>query len=106
VRASKVLNKVKTPTEDQQLGIEIIKKAVEAPLRQMVQNSGESADVVIDRVRSFTSTTKGYNVARRKYEDLISSGVLDPAKVTKTALRNAASAASTLLTTGYAIVED
>ena len=106
VRASKVLNKVKTPNEDQQLGIEIIKKAVEAHLRQMVQNSGESADVVIDRVRSFTSTTKGYNVARRKYEDLISSGVLYPAKVTKTALRNAASAASTLLTTGYAIVED
>jgi chaperonin GroEL len=106
VRASKSLSKLRGDNEDQQLGIEIIRKATEAPLRQMVANAGSSADVVIDRVKSFNHPAKGYNVATGKYQNLLENGVLDPAKVTKTALRNAASAASTLLTTGYAIVED
>ena len=82
-----------------------MKRAVEEPLRQMVTNAGSSPDVVIEKVKSFASSTKGYNVATAKYEDLISSGVLDPAKVTKTALRNAASASSILLTADFAIIE-
>ena len=71
----------------------------------MVTNAGQSPDVVIEKVKSFTSSNKGYNVATGKYEDLISTGVLDPAKVTKNALRNAASASSTLLTADFAIIE-
>lgn len=105
VRATKSLKSVKLANEDQQLGVEIVKRAIEEPLRQMVANAGQSPDVVIEKVKSFTSSTKGYNVASAKYEDLISTGVLDPAKVTKTALRNAASASSVLLTADFAIIE-
>ena len=105
VNAAKSLKFLKLPNEDQMLGIEIVKRAVEEPLRQMVTNAGQSADVVLEKVKSFTSSTKGYNVATGKYEDLISTGVLDPAKVTKTALRNAASASSVLLTADFAIIE-
>lgn len=105
VKASKSLKKVKLANEDQQLGVEIVRKAIEEPLRQMVRNAGASPDVVLEKVRSTTATAQGYNVAAGKYEDLISAGVLDPAKVTKTALRNAASASSTLLTADFAIVE-
>jgi len=105
VRATKSLKGIKLQSEDQMLGVEIIKRAIEEPLRQMVTNAGQSADVVIEKVKSFTSSTKGYNVATSKYEDLISTGVLDPAKVTKTALRNAASASSVLLTADFAIIE-
>ena len=105
VKASKSLKKVKLANEDQQLGVEIVRKAIEEPLRQMVRNAGASPDVVLEKVRSTSATAQGYNVAAGKYEDLISAGVLDPAKVTKTALRNAASASSTLLTADFAIVE-
>jgi chaperonin GroEL len=103
VKAVSSLRGLKLTTEDQRLGVEIIKKAIQEPLRQMVTNAGESPDIVLERVKA--SKKIGYNVATRKYEELISAGVLDPAKVTKTALRNAASASSTLLTADFAIVE-
>ena len=105
VKATKDLKKVKLSNEDQQLGVEIVKRAIEEPLRQMVRNAGASPDVVLEKVRSSSAPAQGYNVASGKYENLISAGVLDPAKVTKTALRNAASASSTLLTADFAIVE-
>ena len=105
VNATRSLKNLKLANEDQKLGVEIVKRAIEEPLRQMVKNAGDSPDVVIQKVKSFTTPQKGYNVASSKYENLISSGVLDPAKVTKTALRNAASASSVLLTADYAIIE-
>jgi chaperonin GroEL len=105
VIASKSLKFLKLPTEDQRLGAAIIGRAIEEPLRQMVKNAGASPDVVLEKVRAFNSKTRGYNVSSGKYEDLFKSGVLDPAKVTKTALRNAASASSTLLTADFAIIE-
>lgn len=103
VKAVGSLKSLKMPTEDQRLGVEIIKKAIQEPLRQMVTNAGESPDIVLEKVKA--SKKIGYNVATRKYEELIPAGVLDPAKVTKTALRNAASASSVLLTADFAIVE-
>ncbi len=105
VNATKCLKNMKLPNEDQKLGAEIVKRAIEEPLRQMVTNSGNSPDVVLEKVKSSPSLSRGYNVATGKFEDLLRSGVLDPAKVTKTALRNAASASSTLLTADFAIVE-
>tara|TARA_R100000808_G_C2155279_1_gene167335 strand:+ start:14442 stop:16013 length:1572 start_codon:yes stop_codon:yes gene_type:complete len=105
VNASRSLDRLSSRNEDQGLGIEIVRKALEEPLRQMVKNSGKSADVVLEKVKSFKSPHKGYNVATSRYEDLVSTGVLDPAKVTKTALRNAASASSVLLTADFAIIE-
>ena len=106
VNAAKCLKNLKLPNEDQRLGAEIVRRAIEEPLRQMVRNSGNSPDVVLEKVKSSKSSSRGYNVATGKFEDLLKSGVLDPAKVTKTALRNAASASSTLLTADFAIVEN
>jgi chaperonin GroEL len=103
VKASQSLKGLKLTNEDQKLGVEIVKKAIEEPLRQMVKNAGASPDVVLEKVKA--SRRDGYNVATGKYQELISAGVLDPAKVTKTALRNAASASSVLLTADFAIVE-
>lgn len=105
VIASKSLKSLKLSTEDQNLGVDIVRRAIEEPLRQMVLNAGASPDVVLEKVRASNSKTRGYNVSTGKHEDLFKSGVLDPAKVTKTALRNAASASSTLLTADFAIIE-
>ena len=106
VNASPSLKTLKLSSEDQRLGVDIVRRAIEEPLRQMVKNSGASPDVVLEKVKSSKSSSRGYNVATGKYEDLFKTGVLDPAKVTKTALRNAASASSTLLTADFAIVEN
>jgi len=107
VNSTEVLKNLKGKllNEDQRLGAEIVKKAIEEPLKTMVRNAGQSPDVVLAKVQSFSSDTRGYNVATGKFEDLIKAGVLDPAKVTKSALRNAASASSVLLTADFAIVE-
>jgi chaperonin GroEL len=72
----------------------------------MAKNSGVSADVIIERVQEKKDSSYGYNFSTQEYEDLVESGVLDPVKVTKNALLNASSAASTLLNTKYAIVDD
>jgi len=106
VNASPSLKTLKLSSEDQRLGVDIVRRAIEEPLRQMVKNSGASPDVVLEKVKSSKSSSRGYNVATGKYEDLFKTGVLDPAKVTKTALRNAASASSTLLTADFAIIEN
>jgi len=105
INAAKSLRTLRLANEDQKLGVEIVKKAIEEPLRQMVKNAGSSPDVVLEKVKASTSKARGYNVASGKFEDLLLNGVLDPAKVTKTALRNAASASSVLLTADFAIVE-
>lgn len=81
------------------LGSEIILRAVTGPLRKLVENAGDAPDVVIDRLTKTKSETAGYDVATGKYVDMIESGILDPAKVTRSALQNAASIAGLLLTT-------
>lgn len=88
--------------EDQRIGAEIVRRALEAPLRQIVANAGGSPDVVINRVREL-ELDHGYNAATDAYGDMFELGVIDPAKVTKTALINAASVAGLLLTTDCAI---
>tara|TARA_R110000824_G_scaffold192927_4_gene375160 strand:+ start:1312 stop:2889 length:1578 start_codon:yes stop_codon:yes gene_type:complete len=103
VRASKKL-KPKTDNEDQALGVEIIKKAVLAPLRQMAINAGESPDLIEAKVRK---AKKNFGVNFRDFStvDMYEAGIIDPLKVTRTALQNAASAAGTLITTSHAIIE-
>lgn len=87
---------------DQESAFDIMSSVVEAPIRQMLLNAGESADVVIDRVKNKKT---GYNIATRKYCNLLDSGIIDPVKVGRVALQNAASVATTLMTTGYAIID-
>ncbi len=104
VRAISVLDKVKVPGEEK-VGVNILKKALEEPLRQIVINAGLEGAVVLNKVASNKSFSYGFNAKSEVYEDLIESGVIDPTKVTITALENAASIASLLLTTECAVAE-
>ena len=105
VRASKVLDNLETGDDhDEQIGVNIIKRAVEEPLRQIAQNAGQEGAVVVGKVRE-GDDSYGFNAATEKYEDLIPAGVIDPAKVTRTALQNAASIAGLMLTTEAMIAD-
>jgi chaperonin GroEL len=90
---------------DRLLGYNSVMKACYAPIRQMATNSGLSPDIIISKVLDTTSTNEGWNFVSNEIEDLIVAGVVDPAKVTRCALQNAASAAGTLITSGHAVVE-
>jgi chaperonin GroEL len=88
--------------EQQQVAFNILSAVVEAPLRQMLKNADEPADVIVERVKK---KDLGYNISSRTYCNLVESGVIDPAKVTRIALQNAASVATTLITTNFAILD-
>ena len=104
VRAQKALEKLTGLNEDQNTGIRILSRAMEEPLRQIVQNAGEDGSVVLAKVRE-SKGSNGYNAATGEYGDLIEMGILDPTKVTRLALQNAASVAGLLLTTEVMVAE-
>ncbi len=104
IRAGKVLDNLKLDKEEQ-VGVEIVQKSLESPLKQIAANAGEKADVVIDNIRKEDSFAYGYDFAKGEYKDMLKAGIIDPAKVTRSALQNAASAAAMLLTT-EAVVAD
>ncbi len=104
VRAAAALEKLKGANEDQDAGINILRRALEAPLRQIVANAGDEASVVLNKVKE-ASGNYGYNAATGEYGDMIAMGILDPAKVAFTALQNAASVAGLMLTTEAMIAE-
>jgi chaperonin GroEL len=104
VRALKAIEKLLGANEDQTTGIKILARAIEEPLRQIVTNAGEDAAVVLNRVREGKGTF-GYNAQTSEYGDMVEMGILDPTKVTRLALQNAASVAGLLLTTEVMIAE-
>jgi chaperonin GroEL len=104
VRASNVLDKLEGANSDQTTGIKIVQKALEEPLKQIVENAGIEGAVVLWKVKEGKDDF-GFNAATEKYENLIKSGVIDPTKVTRTALENAASVSSLLLTTEAVVYE-
>ena len=104
VRAQAALEGLKGENEDEQTGIEIIRRAIEEPLRQIVANAGKEGAVVVDKVRSGEADF-GYNARKDVYENLKAAGVVDPAKVTRVALENAASIAGMFLTTECVITD-
>jgi chaperonin GroEL len=105
IRAQKVLEGLKGANEDQQVGIEIIRKAIEEPLRMIVHNAGLEGSVVLNQVKQ-GKDDYGFNALTEKYEDhMIAAGIIDPTKVSRIALENAASVAALLLTTEATIVE-
>ncbi len=104
LRASKSLDKLKGSNNDEDHGISIIKRAVQEPLRMISENAGVEASIVVDKVLNNTGSF-GYNAAADKYEDLIAAGIIDPTKVERTALQNAASVSSLMLTTEAMIAE-
>lgn len=104
IRAQSVLDNLKVETADQKTGVNIIRRAIEEPLRQIAQNAGKSADVIVNKVKEL-SGNEGYNAKTDVYENLVDSGVIDPAIVTVTALKNASSVASMVITTECVICE-
>ncbi len=90
--------------DDEQIGVDIVKRAVESPLRALAANAGVEGSVIVEEVKK-RKGNEGYNVATGEYEDLVKAGVVDPKKVTRTALQNAASIAGLLLTTECLITE-
>jgi chaperonin GroEL len=104
IRAGIGLDKLNLKPEEQ-VGVEIVKKALESPLRQIAENAGERADVIIAEIRKKDSASEGFDFSTGEYKDMVKAGIIDPAKVTRSALQNAASAAAMLLTT-EAVVAD
>jgi len=115
IRAAKALDKFnvsdtsvdgKTSGDpDEQIGVTIVKRALEEPLRQIVQNAGKEGAVIVEKVRASKDPNFGYNAATETFEDLVAAGIIDPAKVTRCALQNAASIAGLMLTTEALISE-
>jgi len=108
VRAAKALEKLdltKDGDPDEQIGVTIVKRALEEPLRQIVQNAGKEGAVVVERIRGDKNDNFGFNAETEVYEDLVKAGVIDPTKVTRTALQNAASIAGLMLTTEAMVSE-
>ena len=115
IRAAKALDKFvifetneddeTTGDPDEQIGVNIVKRALEEPLRQIVQNAGKEGAVIVEKVRASKDPNFGYNAATETFEDLVAAGIIDPAKVTRCALQNAASIAGLMLTTEALISE-
>jgi chaperonin GroEL len=105
LRIQDKLGNVQVSDADEKIGVEIVRRSLEEPIRQIVENSGMEGSIVVEKVRSNPSHTFGYNAQTDVYEDLVEAGVIDPTKVTRTALQNAASIASLLITTECVVVE-
>src|SRR5689334_22583671 len=104
IRAQSALDKLRG-TDDEKIGVDIVRRALEEPIRMIAQNAGAEGSIVVARVKESKEKNFGYNAASDSYEDLVKSGVIDPTKVTRTALQNAASIAGLLLTTECVVVE-
>ena len=105
LRAQDSIKKIKTQDPDEQVGADIVKRALEEPIRIISSNAGVEGSIVVHKVRNAEEQNFGYNAQADTYEDLVKAGVIDPTKVTRTALQNAASVASLLLTTECVVVE-
>ena len=105
IRAQRALKGLKLHEADEQIGVEIIRRSIEEPIRMIVQNAGGEGSIVVEKVRASKDDAFGYNALTDTYENLVQAGVIDPTKVTRTALQNAASIAGLLLTTEALIVE-
>ena len=105
LRALKALESVKTANADQKAGVEIVRRAIQVPARQIVQNAGEDGSLVVGKLLENSNYNWGFNAATGEYQDMVKAGVIDPAKVVRTALQDAASVAALLITT-EALVAD
>jgi chaperonin GroEL len=103
LRAQAALDKLEVSPEEK-VGVNIVRRAIEEPLRWIAQNAGQEGSIVLERVRSGKGAF-GYNAATEEYEDLMKAGIIDPTKVVRTAIQNAASVAGLLLTTEAMVAE-
>ena len=105
LKASKTLEGLTGDNDDQNAGIAIVRRALQAPIRQISENAGVEGSIVVGKVLENSSPTFGFNAQTEEYGDLVAAGVIDPAKVVRTALQDAASVAGLMITTEAAIVE-
>ncbi|HLZ83697.1 MAG TPA: TCP-1/cpn60 chaperonin family protein, partial [Caulobacteraceae bacterium] len=105
LKASKALEGLTGSNDDQNAGIAIVRRALQAPIRQIAENAGVEGSIVVGKILDNASATYGFNAQTEEYVDLISAGIIDPAKVVRTALQDAASVAGLMITTEAAIVE-
>jgi chaperonin GroEL len=105
LKASKVLDGFKGDNDDQEAGVAIVRRALQAPIRQIAENAGVEGSIVVGKVLENASPTFGFNAQTEEYVDMVQAGVIDPAKVVRTALQDAASVAGLMITTEAAIVE-
>jgi chaperonin GroEL len=105
IRCQDSLARLRGLTEDEKIGVEIVRRALEEPMRLIAQNAGAEGSIVVNRVRESKDKNLGYNAQTDVYEDLVKAGVIDPTKVTRTALQNAASIAGLMITTEAVVVE-
>ena len=105
IRAQKALKTLKLTETDEQIGVDIVRKAIEEPVRIIVQNAGGEGSIVVEKIRQSKDNSYGYNALTDQYEDLVAAGVIDPTKVTRSALENAASIAKNILVTEAIIAE-
>jgi chaperonin GroEL len=101
----KALDKLRVGDEDEKIGVDIVRRSLEEPIRMIVQNAGAEGAIIVGKVKESTKLNFGYNAQSDEYEDMVAAGVIDPTKVTRTALQNAASIAGLLLTTECVVVE-
>ena len=104
LRGGKALDKLKLEG-DQAVGLQIIRRAIEEPMRWIAQNAGQEGSIIVSKVKEQKNADEGFNAATETYEDLVKAGVIDPAKVVRSALQNASSIASLLLTTEALVSE-
>jgi chaperonin GroEL len=105
LKASSALEGLNGENDDQNAGINIVRRALQAPIRQIAENAGVEGSIVVGKVLENASATFGFNAQTEEYQDLVAAGVIDPAKVVRTALQDAASVAGLMITTEAAIVE-
>ena len=103
--ATKALEKVKTANQDQKVGVDIIRRALQAPIRQIAENAGVDGALVVGKLLESTDTNFGYNAQKGEYVDMIKAGIIDPTKVVRTALQDAASVAGLVVTTEAMVTE-
>ncbi|MFV9936144.1 MAG: TCP-1/cpn60 chaperonin family protein, partial [Rickettsia endosymbiont of Haemaphysalis japonica] len=106
LHVSQPLTKLKVENKDQQAGIEIVIEALKDPLKQIVENAGENGGVVVGKLLEHKDKNYGFNAQDMQYVDMIKAGIIDPAKVVRTALQDAASVASLIITTETVIVDE
>jgi len=105
LRAQKALDSIQTDNVDQKHGVEIVRRAIEAPVRQIAENAGAEGSIIVGKLREKPDFAYGWNAQTDEYGDLFAQGVIDPAKVVRTALQDAASVAGLLVTTEAMIAE-
>ncbi|MDX1485838.1 MAG: chaperonin GroEL, partial [Alphaproteobacteria bacterium] len=103
--ASQKLKGLKVANDDQKVGVDIVRRALQSPIRQIVENAGDDGSVVVGKLLEGKDQNRGFNAQTGKYEDLVKSGIIDPTKVVRTALQDAASVAGLLITTEAMVAE-